>query len=446
MTVPAPAKRVHITTFGCQMNEYDSGRLAGMLADLGYQPAARPQEADVILINTCSVRQRAEHKVYSLVGALKDLKQRRPELIIGVGGCVAQQEGQRLLDHIPHLDLVFGTGALERLPELLEEARQGRRRALTDLTAIATPRPHRAAPGGGLKALVTVMEGCDNYCSYCVVPYVRGRERSRPAEDILGEVAALAAAGAREITLLGQNVNSYRDPQEGLDFPGLLERLCQVPDLWRIFFTTSHPKDLSLRLMEAMAGLDKVMEKLHLPAQSGSDRILKAMGRGYTRAQYLDKVAKLRRLVPGVALGGDIIVGFPGETEEDFAQSLELLDLAGYDFLFSFKYSDRPFTRASRLPGKHGEEVMAQRLARLHARQQELALALHRSLVGRVEEVLVEGPAKKGEGYLSGRSRAGRAINFPGPPELIGRLVRVRVSEGLINSLKGRLLTEQDVN
>ncbi len=440
MTAPAPAKRVHITTFGCQMNEYDSGRLAGMLADLGYQPADQPQEADLILLNTCSVRQRAEHKVYSYVGALKELKQRRPGLIIGVGGCVAQQEGQRLLDQIPHLDLVFGTGALERLPELLQEAKEGRRRALTDLAPTPGPRPLHAAPRPGLKALVTVMEGCDNYCSYCVVPHVRGRERSRPALEVVAEVAALTAAGTREITLLGQNVNSYRDPQEGLDFPGLLERLCGVPDLWRIFFTTSHPKDLSPRLMEAMAGLDKVMEKLHLPAQSGSDRILKAMGRGYTRAQYLEQVAALRRLVPAVALGGDIIVGFPGETEDDFVQSLELLELAGYDFLFSFKYSDRPFTRASRLGGKHSEEVKSQRLARLQARQQELCLALHRSLVGSVEEVLVEGPAKKGAGYLSGRSRAGRMVNFPGPPELIGSLVKVRVSEGLINSLKGRLL------
>ncbi|CAO0821702.1 hypothetical protein DFAR_2570013 [Desulfarculales bacterium] len=286
------------------------------------------------------------------------------------------------------------------------------------------------------------MEGCDNYCSYCVVPYVRGREFSRPAAEILAEVTALTAAGTREITLLGQNVNSYRNPEPGLDFPDLLEKLCQVPKLWRIFFTTSHPKDLSPRLMEAMAGLDKVMEKLHLPAQSGSDRILKAMGRGYTRAQYLDQVAALRQLVPGVALSGDIIVGFPGETEEDFAQSLALLDQAGYDCLFSFKYSDRPFTRASRLAGKHDEAVKAQRLARLQARQQELSLALHHSLVGSVEQVLVEGPAKKGAGYLSGRSRAGRMVNFPGPPELIGSLVRVRVSEGLINSLKGQLLPD----
>ncbi|MBI4799893.1 MAG: radical SAM protein, partial [Desulfarculus sp.] len=244
-------------------------------------------------------------------------------------------------------------------------------------------------------------------------------------------------------TLLGQNVNSYRDPHEGLDFPALLERLCGLPELTRLTFTTSHPKDLSPRLMEALAGLDKVMKKLHLPAQSGSDRILKAMGRGYTRRQYLDKVEDLRRLVPGVALGGDIIVGFPGESEDDFSQSLELLELAGYDFLYSFKYSDRPFTRASRLPGKLSEEVKAQRLARLHARQNQLVLELHRSLAGRVVQVLVEGPAKKGAGLLTGRCQAGRAVNFPGPPDLAGGLARVRIEEGLVNSLRGRLASEQ---
>ena len=436
----SPAKRVHITTFGCQMNEYDSARLAGMLAELGYQAADDPGEADLILVNTCSVRQRAEHKVYSLVGSLKDLKERRPELIIGVGGCVAQQEGKRLLQHIPHLDLVFGTGALERLPELIADAQQGRRRAVTEESSATgfSPR-HLTAARPGLKAMVTVMQGCNNFCSYCVVPYVRGRERSRPAGQVVDEVAALVQAGVREVTLLGQNVNSYRDASDGLDFPGLLEMVCRVPGLWRVRFTTSHPKDLSPGLMEAMAGLDKVMEQLHLPAQSGSDRVLAAMGRGYDRRAYLDKVEALRRLAPEVALGGDIIVGFPGESEDEFAASLSLLDEVGYDYLFSFKYSDRPFTRAGRLEGKLGEAEKSRRLNLLQARQREISLALHRGLAGRVEEVLVEGPAKKGAGMVSGRSRAGRMVNFSGGPELIGRLVKVRVSEGLVNSLRGRL-------
>ncbi len=438
MTAPLADKRVHIATFGCQMNEYDSSRMAGLLAELGYATAEEPDQADLILLNTCSVRERAAHKVYSYVGALKPLKERRPGLIIGVGGCLAQQEGQRLLDHIPHLDLVFGTDAIERLPELIADAARGRRRALT-------PRPVKAEipllkpAGPQLKAMVTVMQGCDNFCSYCVVPYVRGRERSRPAAEVLEEVAALVEAGVREVTLLGQNVNSYRDQVSGLDFPGLLARVAATDGLWRVRFTTSHPKDISPRLIEVMADEERVMEQLHLPVQSGSDRILAAMGRGYTRAQYLAKVADIRRRLPDIALGSDMIVGFPGESEEDFRHSLSLLEEVGYDFLFSFKYSDRPYTKARKLDGKLPEEVKSARLAELQARQREISLALHREQVGRVEEVLVEGPAKKGGGQLTGRSRAGRAVNFAGPPELVGRLVQVRITEGLVNSLKGRL-------
>jgi len=440
--MPGPAaKRVHITTFGCQMNEYDSARMLAMLGGQGWREAGSIEEADLILLNTCSVRELAEHKVHSLVGSLRELKRRRPGVVIAVGGCVAQQEGRRLLDKNPHLDLVFGTGALERLPELVDQAVQGRRAVLTELqpTPLAAPPTVPAKPG--LKAMVTVMRGCDNFCAYCVVPYVRGREASRPAAEVVAEVAALAAAGVREVTLLGQNVNSYRDPEGGLGFAGLLERVAAIQDIWRVRFTTSHPKDLSRELMEAIAGIDKVMEQLHLPAQSGSDRVLRAMNRGYTRAQYLERVAELRRLAPEIALGGDIIVGFPGESENDFAQSLELLELAQYDFLFSFKYSDRPFTKAGRMAGKLPPEVKSRRLEQIQARQRQISLALHRSQVGKLEEVLVEGPAKKGAGLLTGRSRAGRAVNFTGGPDLVGRLVRVRISEGLVNSLRGRLET-----
>ncbi len=433
---PVP-KLVHIATFGCQMNEYDSARLEGLLASHGFSPTADPQAADLILVNTCSVRERAESKVYSLLGSLKELKKRRPRLIIGVGGCVAQQEGQKLLDHIPHLDLVFGTGALERVPELVEEARQGRRRALVEQAAgLPSARP---AAGGRLKAMVTVMTGCDNFCSYCVVPYVRGREKSRPAGDILEEVAALAGQGVREVTLLGQNVNSYRDAGQGLGFPGLLERVAQTPGLWRVRFTTSHPKDLSPALMEALAGIEQVMEQLQMPAQSGSDRVLKAMGRGYTRAQYLAKVHELRGLIPQLALGGDIIVGFPGESEAEFTESLSLLKEVGYDSLFSFKYSDRPFTQASALEGKLADQVKSQRLNRLQALQRDISLARHQALAGQVAQVLVEGPAKRGEGLMCGRDRGGRMVNFPAGPQLKGSLALVRISEGRINSLKGRL-------
>jgi len=439
MSKADPCKNLHITTFGCQMNVYDSERLAGLLSAQGYRRVEDINSADLIILNTCSVRQRAEHKVYSFLGGLKELKKDKPRLLIGVGGCVAQQEGKRLLEDIPHLDFVFGTRVLERVPELLADAAAGRRRALTPLEEVqSVPGPLLLARPG-LKSLVTVMHGCNNFCAYCVVPYVRGRERSRPAEDVLQEVAALAEAGAKEVTLLGQNVNSYRDPATGLDFPGLLARVAELESVLRIRFTTSHPKDLSPGLMEAMAGIPHVMEELHLPVQAGSDRVLKAMNRGYTRAQYLGKVAELKKRVPSVALGSDMIVGFPGETEEDFQQSLSILRAVGYDYLYSFKYSDRPFTKASRLADKLPDTVKAERLGRLQALQREISLALHKELVGQVEEVLVEGPAKKGEGLMTGRSRAGRAVNFPGPLDLTGRLVKVIIKEGHVNSLKGRL-------
>lgn len=440
MTTAHPDKRVLITTFGCQMNEYDSSRMAGLLAGLGYAAADKPEQADLILLNTCSVREHAAHKVYSYVGALKSLKERRPGLIIGVGGCLAQQEGQRLLDHIPHLDLVFGTDAIERLPELIDEAARGIRRSFTPRPKTAEIPVLRPSPSLGLKAMVTVMQGCDNFCSYCVVPYVRGRERSRPASEILEEVAALTQAGVREIMLLGQNVNSYKDSDSGLDFPGLLAKVAAAPDLWRLRFTTSHPKDLSPRLIEVMVSEDKVMDQLHLPVQSGSDRILKAMRRGYTRAQYLAKVADVREKLPHIALGSDFIVGFPGESDQDFAASLSLLDEVGYDFLFSFKYSDRPYTKARKLGNKLSDEVKAARLDALQTRQRENSLALHQGMAGQTVEVLVEGPAKKGGGQLTGRCRTGQAVNFAGPMELKGRLVQVLATEGSVHSLKGRLL------
>ena len=433
-------KRVHIATFGCQMNAYDSARMAGMLAGMGYDPVEQPDQADLIVLNTCSVRRRAEEKVYSYVGELKRLKREKPWLIIGVGGCVAQQEGDNLLKRLSHLDFVFGPDAVTSLPELVTQAIQGKRQALTKLGPPSQPARIIVPADPGLRAMVTVMTGCDNFCSYCVVPYVRGRERSRPAGEILAEVAALVAAGVREITLLGQNVNSYHDPDSGLDFAGLLGRVNDVEGLWRIRFTTSHPKDLGRGLIEAMAGLEKVMEQMHLPAQSGSNRILKAMNRGYTREQYLEQVKRLREKVPQVALGSDIIVGFPGETQEDFDQSLSLLREVRYDFLYSFKYSDRPFTKAGRLGGKLDEDTKGSHLVQLQALQRVIGLEEHQAQAGRVEELLVEGPAKHGQGLMSGRSRAGRVVNFPGPPELTGRLVRVRITQGRENSLAGELL------
>jgi tRNA-2-methylthio-N6-dimethylallyladenosine synthase len=438
--VPLSEKRVLITTFGCQMNEYDSSRMAGLLAEMGYAAAEEPEQADLILLNTCSVREHAAHKVYSYVGALKPLKKKRPGLIIGVGGCLAQQEGQKLLDHIPHLDLVFGTDAIERLPELIDQAAHGKRRSFTPKPKSAEIPALKPMPSPQIKAMITVMQGCDNFCSYCVVPYVRGRERSRPASEIVEEVAAQVEAGVREVTLLGQNVNSYLDAASHLDFPGLLSKVAEVPGLWRVRFTTSHPKDLSPRLIEVMASEHKVMEQLHLPVQSGSDRMLKAMRRGYTRAEYLAKVADIRKRLPGLALGSDFIVGFPGESEEDFQASLNLLDEARYDFLFSFKYSDRPRTKALTLGDKLSDQVKAARLDALQSRQRDISLALHKDMVGQMVEVLVEGPAKKGGGQLTGRARTGQAVNFAGPPDLKGRLVQVGVTQGLVHSLMGRLI------
>ena len=437
---PAARARLHLATMGCQMNRYDSSRLAGYLGGLGFVPVDDPWQADVILLNTCSVRHRAEHKVYSYLGQFRELKRRRPEVVLGVGGCVAQQLGEELLRKLPHLDLVFGPGALDRVPELIEDAAKGRRRALT---------PEQTGFGGigpclparpGLKALVTVMQGCDNFCTYCVVPYVRGRERSRPAGEVLEEVAALAEAGVREVTLLGQNVNSYRDPGGGGGFAWLLERVAEVKGLWRIRFATSHPKDLSRELMEALAGIDKVMEELHLPAQAGSDRVLKAMNRRYSRARYLELVEELRSLVPELGLGGDLIVGFPGESEDDFRQTLSLVEEVRYDYLYSFKYSDRPFAKASRMAGKLDEPVKARRLRELQEMQSRISLELHRAQEGRRVQVLVEGPAKRGEGLMTGRSRAGQAVNFPGGEDLAGRLVEVEITEGRVNSLMGRVV------
>lgn len=434
-----PSRGLYIATFGCQMNVYDSDRMAGLLAPLGYDQVADPEEADLILLNTCSVRRTAEHKVYSYLGQLKELKERRDGLVIGLGGCMAQQEGQRLLDQIPHLDLVFGTGAIDRLPELIAEATAGRRRAVTDMDGPAENSPQLIPPHPGIKAHLTVMRGCDNFCAYCVVPHTRGREHSRPAEEVAAEAAALRAAGVREITLLGQNVNSYADPG-GRDFADLLALVVETPGLWRLRFVTSHPKDLSPRLVEAVASQPLVMEQVHLPAQSGSDRILKAMNRRYTRQQYLDKVALLRGRIKGLALGGDIIVGFPGESPADFADTMSLLEQVRYDFLFSFKYSDRPLTRAAKMNGKVGESVKARRLAELQERQREICLEINRSLEGGVQEVLVEGPARRGQGMVAGRARSGRTVNFLASPDLAGRLVRVRITEGRVNSLVGELL------
>ncbi|HEY9073051.1 MAG TPA: tRNA (N6-isopentenyl adenosine(37)-C2)-methylthiotransferase MiaB, partial [Desulfobaccales bacterium] len=401
----APKKKLYIRTFGCQMNVADSEQLAQLLAP-EYERTFRAEEADLYLINTCAIRRKAEEKVKSLMGSLKFLKARRPELIIGVGGCVAQQEGERLLNAAPHLNLVFGTQASLRLPELVRRAARGQRLVDVELTTGLQELPAHPWSPGALQALVTIMQGCDNFCTYCVVPYVRGREASREPEAITNEVADFLAAGGVEVTLLGQNVNSYgRGLGASITFSQLLRRLNDLPGLQRLRFATSNPRDLSAELIAAFGELPALCEHLHLPVQSGSNPILKAMNRGYSREEYLEKVARLRQSCPGLALSTDLIVGFPGETEADFAQTLDLMRQAAFAQAFSFKYSPRPQTRAAGFPDQIPEEVKTERLTRLQALQDELTLAAHARLVGQVVEVLVEGLSKRDPAQLCGRLR-----------------------------------------
>jgi tRNA-2-methylthio-N6-dimethylallyladenosine synthase len=436
-----PKKRVYIKTFGCQMNVADSEQMAQVLAQ-DYVLTDRPDEADLYLINTCAIRKKSEEKVRSLLGSLKALKQKRPQMLLGVGGCVAQQEGDRLLAAVPHLDLVFGTHGIYRLPELVRRAFSKRQVDVALDKGFPAAPPRRWQPGAP-QALVTIMQGCNNFCSFCVVPYVRGREYSRPPGDIVAEVQEFLEAGGLEVTLLGQNVNSYgRGLAEPVTFPQLLRQLEILPGLVRLRFATSHPKDLSDELMALFGELDPLCEHLHLPLQSGSNRILSAMNRSYTREQYLEKVAKLRRSAPGIGLSTDLIVGFPGETEADFQDTLELVQEVGFQQAFCFKYSPRPQTRAASLPDQVSEEVKAERLARLLDLQDRLTLAASQRLVGQVQELLVEGVSKRSVEELSGRLRTNQIVNFSGPSELVGQLVSVEITEAHPHSLKGRWVAE----
>jgi tRNA-2-methylthio-N6-dimethylallyladenosine synthase len=434
------ARRYHIETMGCQMNVHDSELMAAMLEEDGWRPARSRSEADLIILNTCSIREKAEQKVYSALGRLAALKRRRPELVIAAGGCVAQQAGESLLAHTPHLDLVFGTHQVANLTELLAEVERGRRPCELALgyQFAEVERP------SGVKTFVSIMQGCDNFCAYCIVPYVRGREVSRPQEAVVREVRGLVARGVREVTLLGQNVNSYGKRMAGEGeaggFVGLLRALAGIPGLERLRFTTSHPRDLSAELAALFGRLGVLCEHIHLPVQSGSTRVLAMMRRGYSRRDYLERVAWLRRC-PEIAITTDLIVGFPGETEDDFAATLDLVREVGFEGSFSFKYSDRPGTLASRLPGKLTEAVKAERLERLLTLQEEITQGKNRLLAGSVQEVLVEGRSKRGA-TLTGRTRCHRIVHFAGPPSLIGGLVRVRVEAAYSHSLKGRLIEE----
>jgi tRNA-2-methylthio-N6-dimethylallyladenosine synthase len=440
--------KVYIRTFGCQMNEYDSARLADVLrAAQGLEPTDSPDDADVILFNTCSVREKAQEKVFSDLGRIKHLKSARPDLLIGVGGCVASQEGAAIVERAPYVDLVFGPQTLHRLPEMIETRRRsGRSQVDVSFPEIEKFDSLPPARVQGASAFVSIMEGCSKYCSFCVVPYTRGEEVSRPFDDVLTEVADLADQGVKEITLLGQNVNAYRGRMadgESADFALLLDYLAGMPGLARIRFTTSHPKEFTQRLIDVYAKVPQLVSHLHLPVQSGSDRILTAMKRGYTALEYRSIVRRLRAVRPELSLSSDFIVGFPGETEADFAATLALVEELQFDHSFSFVYSKRPGTPAANLPDDTPRAVKLERLQRLQSLIEAQARGFSERMVGSVQRVLVEGVSKKDAAELSGRTPNNRVVNFRGRPRLIGAFVDVAITAALPHSLRGEILVQE---
>ncbi|HXJ77727.1 MAG TPA: tRNA (N6-isopentenyl adenosine(37)-C2)-methylthiotransferase MiaB [Candidatus Methylomirabilis sp.] len=433
--------KLHLITYGCQMNEYDSERVAGLLGKQQYELTGRPEDADVILLNTCSIREKAEDKVFSQLGALKHLKRARPDLVIGVMGCMAQLQQGKIQERAPFVDLVFGSPAIARVGELLARVKAGSGPVLEtgegDLVKI-TVRPSSAAR---LKAFVTVMEGCEKHCTFCVVPTTRGRERSHDPDVIVEEIRGLVAVGCKEVTLLGQTVNAYgRDLTPRTDLPALLERVNEIEGIERIRFTTSNPYNLTPRLIEAIRDVPKVVEYLHLPLQSGSDRVLARMHRGYTRARYLDLIDALRDAVPEIALSTDLIVGFPGETDEDFAETLDMVERVGYDNAFVFRYSARPGTPAATMPDQVSDAVKASRNAALLETAGRVAAARSQQLEGRRMPVLVDGTSRKNPREATGRTRCNRVVNFDaGGRDLLGCVVPVRITQALPHSLRGAL-------
>lgn len=439
-------KTVYLETFGCQMNVVDSERIIALLAQIGYRQVDAPDNADLVLLNTCSVRDRAERKVYGHLGRFKPIKDRRPDLIVGVGGCVAQQEGERLLEKIPHLDIVFGTHNVHKLPEMVlkVEEREGRfqETAFLDKEDRLNLFPTRTE-GDSVTRFVTIMQGCDNFCTYCIVPHVRGREISRPSGDIIDEVATLAADGVKEVTLIGQNVNSYGIRGDGeISFANLLEKVNQIDDIERIRFTTSHPKDMSDDLVDCFGRLEKLCRHIHLPVQSGADPVLQKMNRGYSRTQYLNLVDRLRKVCPDIRFTTDIIVGFPGETDDDFNQTLDLVKTVRYADAFTFLYSPRPGTAAADFDEFLSPEPKQERFERLVALQQEISLSFWNSDIEQIVPVLVEGESRQGDGQFFGRSTWNRIVNFSGSPEMIGQTVAVRIIRNLRNSQLGEILNK----
>ncbi len=443
------SKKVFIKTFGCQMNEYDSDKMVDVLrAAEGYEPTQDVNQADLILFNTCSVREKAQEKVFSDLGRIKHLKSRGVR--IGVGGCVASQEGAAIIDRAPYVDVVFGPQTLHRLPELLRQ-RQLQDRAQVDISFPEIEKFDHLPPArvDGVTAFVSIMEGCSKYCSYCVVPYTRGEEVSRPFDDLLVEIAGLADQGVKEVTLLGQNVNAYRAPMgSSTDVAGLatlIEYVADIPGIERIRYTTSHPNEFTAALIDVYARVPKLVNHLHLPVQHGSDRILMAMKRGYTAMQYKSTVRKLRVIRPELALSSDFIVGFPGETDEDFNRMMKLIADVGYDSSFSFIFSPRPGTPAAALRDDTPHQVKLERLQRLQAAIDENVRRISASRLGTVQRVLVEGAARKDASELFGRTECNRAVVFKGPRRLIGQLIDVKITEAPQRSLRGEVVTSEAV-
>ncbi len=441
------SKKVFIRTFGCQMNEYDSDKMADVLRVVeGYEPTADVEQADLILFNTCSVREKAQEKVFSDLGRVKHLKKKG--VLIGVGGCVASQEGSAIIERAPYVDLVFGPQTLHRLPQMIE-ARQREQRAQVDISFPEIEKFDHLPPAKveGASAFVSIMEGCSKYCSYCVVPYTRGEEVSRPLDDVLTEVAGLADQGVKEVTLLGQNVNAYRGAMGGsaeiADFALLLDLVAEIPGIARIRYTTSHPNEFTQRLVEAYARIPQLVNHLHLPVQHGSDRILAAMKRGYTSLQYKSTIRALRRVRPDISLSSDFIVGFPGETEDDHARTMALIDDIGFDASFSFVFSARPGTPAANLPDDTPQPRKLQRLQQLQAAIESHVRRISAARVGTVQRILVEGPSRKDAAELMGRTECNRIVNFAGPQRLTGQMIDVRITQALPHSLRGEVLTRE---
>ena len=451
MSDHVPGKKVFIKTFGCQMNEYDSDKMVDVLRQAqGYEATQNVDEADLILFNTCSIREKAQEKVFSDLGRVKHLKAKG--VVIGVGGCVASQEGAAIIDRAPYVDLVFGPQTLHRLPEMLDR-RARLDQAQVDITFPEIEKFDRLPPARaeGGSAYVSIMEGCSKYCSYCVVPYTRGEEVSRPLDDVLAEVAGLVDQGVKEINLLGQNVNAYQGQMtrlqpsaERADFALLIEYVAEIPGIERIRYTTSHPNEFTQRLIDVYARVPQLVDHLHLPVQHGSDRILAAMKRGYTALEYKSTVRKLRAVRPRLSLSSDFIVGFPGETDADFQETMKLIEDVGFDTSFSFIFSPRPGTPAANLPDTTPAEVKLQRLQHLQSVIEAHAQRISRSMIGSRQRILVEGPSRKDPQELMGRTVCNRKVNFSGRPDLIGRLIDITVTAVNPNSLRGVSVAEAE--